>query len=314
MVSESLREQRKREQARSEESQPSSEAEGDAKPSVGVSDEEVALSMQEEEYTVADEALQEADAGVVADIHEPEEEPDQPVPAPLQPDASQEDEDVQYVGGTASDKDSGDSDPTRGLDPVAVARVLDLVTFLNPHLTELKMEQAPAMFQRAFPDALRRHLSHEGVLEYFEEVAECPQEHAAAGVIRELFPDGESDLIFRALSYLRLPPLPSRDSRTSSGRAVRPPTSLFDPDYHFNLPQQQVSGKPRKPKRSETDAPTTPSDVDKPDTEAQAKPVAPTPTDATPSKGYVKMKARKTIEAERAALLASQLVLSAATP
>ena len=103
-----------------------------------------------------------------------------------------------------------------------------------------------------------------------------------------------------------MPPLQSRDSRTSSGRAVRPPTSLFDPDYHLNLPQQQVSGKPRKSKRSETDAPATLSDVDAPDTEAQAKPVAPTPTDATPSKGYVKMKARKTIEAERAALLTSQ--------
>ena len=168
------------------------------------------------------------------------------------------------------------------------------------------MEQAPATFQRTFPDALRRHLRHDGVLEYFEEVAERPREHAVAGVIRELFPDGESDLIFRGLSYLRLPPLPSRDSRTSSGRAVRPPTSLFDPDYHLNLPQQQVSGKPRKPKSSETDAPATPSKADAPDTEAQAKPVAPTPTDATPSKGYVKMKARKTIEAERAALLASQ--------
>ena len=46
--------------------------------------------------------------------------------------------------------------------------------------------------------------------------------------------------------------------------------------------------------------------MDAPDNEAQAKPVAPTPSDATPSKGYVKMKARKTIEAERAALLASQ--------
>ena len=262
--------------------------------------------MQEDEYTVADEALQGADAGVDADTHEPEEEPDQPAPAPVQPDASHEDDEVQYVGGTASDKDSVDSDPTRGLDPVAVDRVIDLVSFLTPHLTDINMEQAPATFQRTFPDVLRRHLRQGGVLEYFEEVAERPQEHAAAGVIRELFPDGESDLIFRALSYLRLPPLPARDSRTSSGRAVRPPTSLFDPDYHLNLPQQQVSGKPRKPKREDTEAEATPSKVDAPDTEAQAKPVAPTPTDATPSKGYVKMKARKTIEAERAALLASQ--------
>ena len=80
VVSESLREQRRREQARSEESQPSSEAEEDAKPSAVASDEEVALSMQEDEYTVADEALREADAGVDADTHELEEEPDQPVP------------------------------------------------------------------------------------------------------------------------------------------------------------------------------------------------------------------------------------------
>ena len=167
-----------------------------------MSDEEVALSMQEDEYTVADESLQEADAGVEADVHEPEEEPDQPVPAPLQPDGSQEDDDVQYVGGTASDKDSVDSDPTRGLDPVAVHRVIELVAFLNPHLAELNMEQAPATFQRAFPDALRRHLRQEDVLEYFEEVAERPQDHVAAGVIRELFPDGESDLMSVELSPL----------------------------------------------------------------------------------------------------------------
>ena len=74
-VSESLREQRKREQARSEESQPSSEADEDDQPSAGASDEELAISMQEDEYMVTDEALQEADARVDAQPVPEEERP-----------------------------------------------------------------------------------------------------------------------------------------------------------------------------------------------------------------------------------------------
>ena len=249
-------------------------------------DEQVALQIQKEEYNEEDTEIQEA----ACDTQEREVEEDN---AHLKdPDGKEEDE-VAVVEVHAAGEGTDAADHQNYIIEVTEA-LFELYRFLELHMEGLDTNRPSADFSRKFPKLIKRFLEEHGILGMFLQAAEDPENAEVASVIREVLPEENQEAVFRALEFLRRACQEEADEgATSSGRAVRQPRSLFDPDYHLHQPQRQVSAKARRTKSKE------PEPKAEPDTQAQ--PQETTESAAKPAKPYIKQKARKTIEAEKAA-------------